>query len=266
MCLSVRSHPSRRSLPRRFDGASRLPPFPECRKRCDNPLRALRCECIVEIEGDAAYGKHPCLAERMPEFLRKAKNPSRAEGMDIQRFRAPVRNDRNEHVSRLGGRHGGIDEEYHLRIGQIRRNLGKKLVIQVKRHRFSPPFQPGRDLWRQDMPHSIVLAKGISVTYDMHAHHKTPRFATTLRTFFGKEQARSSATHTPRERLPPERSEGTERPLRFRTDHGQNAVFFSDPWDQDRSWSESRTPLASNTWSRRGIFPTAWVEQERHGS
>ncbi len=173
----------------------------------------------------------------MPEFLRKAKNPSRAKGMDIQRFRAPVRNDRNEHVSHLGGHHGdgGIDEEYHLRIGQICRNLGKKLVIQVKRHRFSPSLQPGRDLWRQDMPHSIVLAKGISVTYDMHAHRKTPRFATTPRTFFGKEQARSSAAHTPREHIPPGRSEGAERPLRFRTDHRQNARFFSGPAAQDLS-------------------------------
>jgi hypothetical protein len=47
-------------------------------------------------------------------------------------------------------------------------------------------------LWRQDMPHSIVLAKRIAVPYDMHTHRQTPRFSFILWTFFRKEMGHSA--------------------------------------------------------------------------
>ncbi len=148
---------------------------------------------------------------------------------------------------------------YHLRIGQIRRNLGKKLVIPVMRHRFSPPSARSRP-WRLDMPHSIVMAKGISVTFYIHAHHKTPRFAHT-RTFFGKEQAvrpqhihLANAYHPKKRRGP----NGTFASNRSRTDRG---VLLRSGI---RSFLvREQNPLAQHL-SRRAS-PHRMVEQERHG-
>ncbi len=194
---------------------------------------------------------------------RRRIHPGRRNG--YQRFRAAVRNDRNEHVSRLGGGPEASTKNHHLRIGQIRRDLGKKLVIQVKRHRFSPLRQQVAICGARICPTPSSWRKGFRVSYDIHAHRETPRFATMLRTadiFSGRNGAFACGTHAS---PTPEEAKGPNGP--FASEQIADRTRFPSPTPGIRIFpGREQNALASNTWRRRGIFPTAWVEQERHGS